>query len=947
MTVASRPNVVAEIADRRRADILAEVAATDPAVMIDAALVSTRPRPIAVRLAAPGLHLIAEIKRSSPSAGRIASAGEDIVARALAYEAGGAAAISVLCEPHWFGGSVDDLRAVRAAVAVPVLAKDFVVEDIHLPMLRAAGADLVLLLAVLHTARRLASLVQRALEIGLEPLVEVHDARELDAALASGARLIGLNNRDLRTLTVDVERASRLREAVPDDRLVIAESGVREPATVARWRALGFDGALVGEALVRSADPAAAARAFVAAGAAPDDPANVARRPFVKICGVTDIEGVLAAVAAGADAIGLNVVPGTPRELALDEAADLARIVRTAGAGRRRPLIVAITADASARHFAAILAAVDPDVVQLAGTESIATARGIGRRVWKVLQVPSAEPHDVAAVAAELVSRGQAYLDAGVDRIMLDAAGGPHPGGTGTRASERLAAAVARELPVVLAGGLAPANVAGALRTIPATAVDVASGVERPRVSGTRPTKDPLRLTLFVKRARSARDDRPNIPFGPTPIHAGLLDADGSGRWGMERAFGGRYVPETLMAALEQLETAYDALRQDPVFWAELRELLGTFAGRPTALYRADRLAAAVRAEAERMAGPGGSRIPALRLYLKREDLAHTGAHKINNALGQALLTRRLDKTRVIAETGAGQHGVATATACALLDLPCVVYMGAEDIERQGPNVLRMRALGAEVRSVTSGTATLKDAVNEAMRDWVTNVATTHYVLGSAMGPHPYPTIVRDLQRRIGDEAAAQLTAVEGRLPDLAVACVGGGSNAIGLLARFIGEPSVRLAVVEAAGDGIETGRHAAAILGGTPGILHGSRSLMLQDRDGQVTEAHSASAGLDYPGIGPQLAALAEGGRIEVAAATDREAIAAMKATTRTEGILPALETAHAVAALPRLLAGVGGLGGSFPDEVLVLVGFSGRGDKDLAALERFADIEPWESVR
>jgi tryptophan synthase beta chain len=297
----------------------------------------------------------------------------------------------------------------------------------------------------------------------------------------------------------------------------------------------------------------------------------------------------------------------------------------------------------------------------------------------------------------------------------------------------------------------------------------------------------------------------------------------------------------------------------------------------------------------------------------------------------------------VIAETGAGQHGVATATACALLDLPCVVYMGAEDIERQGPNVLRMRALGAEVRSVTSGTATLKDAVNEAMRDWVTNVETTHYVLGSAMGPHPYPTIVRDLQRRIGDEAAAQLQAVEGRLPDAAIACVGGGSNAIGLLARFIGEPSVRLAVAEAAGDGIDTGRHAAAILGGTPGILHGSRSLMLQDRDGQVVEAHSASAGLDYPGIGPQLAALAEGGRIEVASATDREAVAAMKTTTRTEGILPALETAHAIAAIPKLLAGTDGSGDPWPDEILALVGFSGRGDKDLAALERFAAVEPW----
>jgi tryptophan synthase beta chain len=428
----------------------------------------------------------------------------------------------------------------------------------------------------------------------------------------------------------------------------------------------------------------------------------------------------------------------------------------------------------------------------------------------------------------------------------------------------------------------------------------------------------------------------------------------------MGRDFGGRYVPETLMAALVQLEDAYAELRHDPVFWADLRELLARFAGRPTPIYRADRLAQAAQAEADRLNGNADPRdgrpesrrqrtAPPIRLYLKREDLAHTGAHKINNALGQALLTRRLGKTRVIAETGAGQHGVATATACALLDLPCVVYMGAEDIERQGPNVLRMRALGAEVRSVTSGTATLKDAVNEAMRDWVTNVGTTHYVLGSAMGPHPYPTIVRDLQRRIGDEAAAQLLEIEGRLPDLAIACVGGGSNAIGLLSRFIGEPQVRLAVAEAAGDGMDTGRHAAAILGGTPGILHGSRSLMLQDRDGQVVEAHSASAGLVYPGIGPQLAALAEAGRLEVAAATDREAVAAMKATTRTEGILPALETAHAIAALPKVLAGVEGLPGGFEAdrEALVLLGFSGRGDKDLAALTRFDDVEPWASVR
>jgi len=322
-----------------------------------------------------------------------------------------------------------------------------------------------------------------------------------------------------------------------------------------------------------------------------------------------------------------------------------------------------------------------------------------------------------------------------------------------------------------------------------------------------------------------------------------------------------------------------------------------------------------------------------LRLYLKREDLNHTGAHKITNALGQALLTRRLGKTRVIAETGAGQHGVATATACALLDLPCIVYMGAEDIRRQAPNVLRMRALGAEVREVTSGSATLKDAINDAMRDWVTNVETTHYVLGSAVGPHPYPLIVRDLQRVIGDEAAAQLRAVEGRPPDLAIACVGGGSNAIGLLSRFIGEPAVRLIGVEAAGEGVATGRHAAALAGGSPGVLHGSRSYLLQDRDGQVLEAHSISAGLDYPGIGPQLSALFAAGRLEILDATDDEAVDALRQVTRTEGIIPALEPAHAVAALGALMAGLPGHA-PLAGDALVLLGLSGRGDKDLGVL-------------
>ena len=939
MTVAARPrsrsaSVVDEIAARRRSDVAAILDALGRDGLRQALAASPAPRPVAEALAAPGLHLIAEVKRRSPSAGEIA-ASDDAVARARAYAAGGASVISVLCEPHWFGGSVDDLRAVRAAVSIPVLAKDFIVDPRQLDLLRAAGADLVLLLAVLHPPARLARLAAQARDLGLEPLVEAHDAREIEAALVSGGRLIGINNRDLRTLDVDPEQAVRLRDLIPGDRLAVAESGVRDPSTVARWRATGFDAALVGEALMRSADPAAAARAFVAAGRDPADITADARAPFVKICGVTDEAGILAAVRARADAIGLNFAPGTPRALSIDEGIALARLARAAAsADAPVPRVVIVTADLPAEELRRVVEAVDPDAIQLSGDEPASVIATLGRPAWKALKVRPADDADA------VIGLARAYLAAGAERILLDTARGPHPGGTGVRVDAGLAATVARQVPVTLAGGLHAGNVAGALLSIPATGVDVASGTDAPRVDGQRPRKDPLRVALFTKRARDARRHRPNVAFGPAPVHPGLLEVDGAGRWGMERDFGGRYVPETLVAALEQLEEAYDAVRHDPRFWAELDDLLRRYAGRPTALYRADRLAAEVVAKARSSV--------ALRLYLKREDLAHTGAHKINNALGQALLTRRLGKTRVIAETGAGQHGVATATACALLALPCVVFMGEEDIRRQAPNVLRMRALGAEVRSVTSGTATLKDAVNEAMRDWVTNVETTHYVLGSAMGPHPYPTIVRDLQRRIGDEAAAQLLAVEGRLPDMALACVGGGSNAIGLLSRFIGEPSVRLAVAEAAGDGISTGRHAAAIAGGTAGILHGSRSLMLQDRDGQVVEAHSASAGLDYPGVGPQLAALAEGGRLEVATATDREAVAAMRTVTRAEGILPALETAHAIAALPKLLSGEEGSGQPWPaGEALVLLGFSGRGDKDLAALEKFADVEPWDHDR
>ncbi len=370
--------------------------------------------------------------------------------------------------------------------------------------------------------------------------------------------------------------------------------------------------------------------------------------------------------------------------------------------------------------------------------------------------------------------------------------------------------------------------------------------------------------------------------------------------------YGGQFVPETLMPALAELEQAWTEARADAVYQAELKALLRDYAGRPSPLYRARRISERV----------GRS------VYLKREDLNHTGSHKINNALGQALLAKRMGKRRVIAETGAGQHGVATATVCALLDLECVVYMGVEDTRRQRPNVQRMELLGASVRPVEAGAQTLKEATSAAIRDWVTNVQDTHYVIGSAVGPAPYPALVRDLQRVIGDEARAQLLEAEGRLPGRVVACVGGGSNAIGTFAAFIDDPQVELIGVEAAGEGIDTPRHGAPLtVGGRAGILHGSRSAVMQDEEGQIVEAHSISAGLDYPGSGPQHAYLRDSGRARYVAVTDAQALEAFKQVARLEGIIPALETAHALA---WVLAQ--------EDGELDLVCLSGRGDKDLA---------------
>lgn len=620
-----------------------------------------------------GHAVIAEVKRRSPSRGPIRP-DLDPAEIARAYEAAGAFAVSVLTEPDHFGGHVTHLAAVREAVSIPVLYKDFVVDAYQLWEARAAGADLVLLIVALLGVDT-GSFVRLAREVGLEPLVEVHTLGELETALAAGARLVGINNRDLDTFVTDISVSRRLLPAIPEGVVAVSESGLRNRRDLDELAACGAHAFLIGETLLRAPDP-----------------------------------GVALAELVGSSGAGAGAAPGR-------------------------------------------------------------------------------------------------------------AAGGPH----------------------------APAG--------------------------------------------------PNPPPGER------------GRYG---PFGGRYVAETLVPALEELEAALDEARVDAGFWSEYRSLLRDYVGRPTPLTLAARLTEEV----------GGARI-----FLKREDLCHTGAHKINNCLGQALLARRMGKRRVIAETGAGQHGVATATAAALFGLECRVFMGEEDVRRQAPNVERMRLLGAEVVPVTAGSRTLKDAMNEAIRCWVGEVEETFYIIGSVAGPHPYPEMVRDFQRVIGDEARAQCLEAIGRLPDSAVACIGGGSNAMGLFTAFRDDPGVELVAVEAAGEGIDTGRHAAAITAGRVGVLHGQRSYLLQDDDGQVIEAHSISAGLDYPGVGPEVAWLAHSGRVRVLSATDEEALAAFHRLARAEGILPALESSHA-------LARAADVARVLPREAAIVVNLSGRGDKDLATV-------------
>ncbi len=612
---------------------------------------------------------------------------------------------------------------------------------------------------------------------------------------------------------------------------------------------------------------------------------------FVKICGITREEDARAAVDLGASAVGFVFWPASPRFIPPARAkAIVERLPPFAST-------VGVFVDESKEQVRRIAAQVGLSAVQLHGGETPAYAARLGVRVIKAVRA------DAAALAG---------LDDWPETttLLVDATDPERRGGTGSVADWTMASRMARRRPMMLAGGLTPENVAQAIREVRPDGVDVSSGVE-----SSPGVKDHAALRRFFDAVRRA--ETPMLPA------FGRRDPDERGYFG---AFGGRFVPETLVAPVDALETAYRDARADPAFAVSLAELLEHYVGRPTPLTETVRLSNTGSDPCSRGA----------RIFLKREDLTHTGAHKINNALGQALLATRMGKLRVIAETGAGQHGVATATACALLDLRCEVYMGADDMVRQAPNVARMELLGARVRRVDGGSRTLKDAINEAMRDWVANVQDTYYLLGSALGPHPYPLMVREFQSVIGLEARRQILAQAGRLPDAVVACVGGGSNAIGIFDAFLDDAAVRLVGVEAGGDALVPGRHAARFAGGSAGVLQGTRTYILQDRDGNIEATHSISAGLDYAAVGPEHAWLREQGRTEYTLATDAEARQAFRDLAQLEGIIPALESAHAVAAARRLALELG-------PEAVVLVNLSGRGDKDLETMMKSqADVAP-----
>lgn len=898
--------------------------------------------PFEQALAQNGTSFICEVKKASPSKGVIAKEFpyQDI---AKAYENSGAAAISCLTEPYFFLGSNEYLKAIAANVSIPVLRKDFTVDARMIYETKVLGASAVLLICSILNDEELSEYVKLAHTLGLSALVEAHDATEIDRALTAGARIIGVNNRNLATFEVDTTNSLRLRERAKDV-LFVSESGIKTREDVAQLESIGVDAVLIGETLMRSANKAKTlsilrgdapdgtasdsaghstndAETFTAThgedlsdtanDTANDTASNTAReaktntpascknkqttypdflrnpsfnteRTYIKTCGMTRLEDIAAVNEAHPDMCGFIIdFPKSKRSISAEQQIELA--------SRLDPTIcsVGVFVDAPISKIAKLAQIGSIQAVQLHGNEDETYLAHLRKQctlpIIKAFQIRNA--NDLAKAKAS-----------SADMVLLDS-------GQGSGKSFDWALLKTFNRPYLLAGGLSLQTIPEALNNLNPWGIDLSSGLE------TNGLKDRQKIQHATAIAHQTT---PNTNLTDPKEQHMTTQNTSKGRFGIH---GGQYIPETLMNAIIELGEAYTHFKDDPEFKAELQKLLNDYAGRPSRLYYARRMSEDL----------GGAKI-----YLKREDLNHTGAHKINNVLGQALLAKKMGKTRLIAETGAGQHGVATATAAALLDMECVVFMGREDTERQALNVYKMRLLGAEVHPVDSGTGTLKDAVSETFREWTNRIDDTHYCLGSCMGPHPFPTIVRDFQAVISSEIKEQMMELEGKLPDVVMACVGGGSNAIGSFYHFINDPEVRLIGCEAAGRGIDTFETAATIATGKLGIFHGMKSYFCQDEHGQIAPVYSISAGLDYPGIGPEHAALHDAGRAEYVAITDDEAVDAFEYLSRIEGIIPAIESAHAVAYARKLAPTMS------PDQTIVIT-LSGRGDKDCAAIARY----------
>lgn len=885
--------------------------------------------PFEQALTQSGTSFICEVKKASPSKGVIAKEFpyQDI---AQEYKTAGAAAISCLTEPYFFLGSNEYLKTIAANVSIPVLRKDFTVDARMIYEAKVLGASAVLLICSILNDEELSEYVHLAHALGLSALVEAHDATEIDRALAAGARIIGVNNRNLATFEVDTTNSLRLRERAKDV-LFVSESGIKTREDVAQLESIGVDAVLIGETLMRSTNKAKTLS--ILRGDCPSDTAHDAEpniaasskntqttctdflrnasptteRTYIKTCGMTRLEDIAAVNEAHPDMCGFIIdFPKSKRSVSAEQQIELA--------SRLDPTIcsVGVFVDAPINQIVALAQIGSIQAIQLHGNEDEDYIAHLRKQctlpIIKAFQIKTA--NDLAK--AEASSADMVLLDSGQ--------------GSGKSFDWSLLKTFTR--PYLLAGGLNPQTIPKALNNLNPWGVDLSSGLE---TNGLKDREKIQCATAIVHQTTASAHQSTTVTnqkTGITPLTTSNTNPTESkeqhmttqytskGRFGIH---GGQYIPETLMNAIIELDEAYTHFKDDPEFKAELQKLLNDYAGRPSRLYYARRMSEDL----------GGAKI-----YLKREDLNHTGAHKINNVLGQALLAKKMGKTRLIAETGAGQHGVATATAAALLDMECVVFMGREDTERQALNVYKMRLLGAEVHPVDSGTGTLKDAVSETFREWTNRIDDTHYCLGSCMGPHPFPTIVRDFQAVISSEIKEQMLELEGKLPDVVMACVGGGSNAIGSFYHFINDPEVRLIGCEAAGRGIDTFETAATIATGKLGIFHGMKSYFCQDEHGQIAPVYSISAGLDYPGIGPEHAALHDVGRAEYVAITDDEAVDAFEYLSHTEGIIPAIESAHAVAYARKLAPTMS------PDQTIVIT-LSGRGDKDCAAIARYRGEE------